>query len=266
MNGRGKTAWLLVLLVLAPLVLAETYYYDPRRLRPTDIYFNPTPEEMECAAMLNPGTAGQVTVNLGNLRAQLSCPAQPPVVVWGEDSNGNAIYAIGTIKVRFYGPGTYDGEYGTDTLMELLKSDYLLRLLVSGDLGEADIQYESPVRKPRITSPVSDSPNWHTWSSDERIEIDDARIIRKRNLGPNNRHCRVYNDRCWRADFIWSLPVRLVLHGGETGSPEMTVEFPSYPEDVFVSRTNQKAATQGISGGKLITFELRPIDPTDINP
>jgi len=250
------------LLLVFSVVCAQgvEYHYHPLKVRPSDIYFRPTATEMACAGLLNPSSDGEVGLNVSGVMLQLDCPQEGPVVVWGENSRGNKkFYAINTIRIRFYGPGTYDGQYGVDTLMEILKRDYLMRLLASGDLEPANVQYEAPVREPTIDSPLPDSPSWRRWRGDEAIEIDDALVSRKKNLGRGNRTCRkFYDDRCWRADFTWALPVRLVLSGSEAGFSKIDVSLPEWPEKVFVEASSGQSATLSVSGGVLLKIDVLP--------
>jgi len=238
------------------------YHYVAKGTAPAEVLFRPGAAELLCAGLLNRSGGGAVGLDTRGLRASLSCPAGPPVVVWGENSLGNGrIYAINRIKIRFYGPGTYDGAYGIDALLPVLKRDYYLRLLAAGDLEKAELQYLPPVVQPPVNAPVSDGPGWRTWSGEERLAIDDPLIIRKKNHGRAHEICKkVYGANCWGADFIWALPVRLALRGDETGSPTITVKLPLYPERAFVDRATGRVAALGVSGGELVEIRLIPIE------
>ena len=252
----------LALVTIAQAQLASHYYYWTSKLAPSRVYFRPSSQEMLCASLFNPTANGAVGLNPSGLLRQLGCPVGPPIVVWGENQRGKRkIYAINTIRVRFYGPGTYDGQNGTAALMRELKNNFLMRLLANGDLGRADMQYLPPLRRPAVNGPLPDSPAWQTWRGEERIEISDARIIRKRNLGRGNRTCqRLYGDRCWRADFIWALPIRLVLSGSENGSPVITVTLPGHPDAAFVDQATGQPAALGVGAGGLINIYLDPLE------
>ncbi len=254
-----------VVLALAGAAGAQSvarYHYVAKGTSPAEVFFRPGASELLCAALLNRSSGGRVSLDPRGLLARLSCPASPPVVVWGENSLGNGrIYAINRIRIRFYGPGTYSGASGIASLLRELKNNYYLRLLAGGDLGKAGLQYLPPVTKSPVTAPVPDSPDWRTWSSEEWLAIGDPLIIRKKNHGRAHEVCKkVYGANCWGADFIWALPVRLVLQGDETGSPTITVRLPLYPERAFVDRATGQTTALGVSGGELVRIRLEPIE------
>jgi len=256
---------ILLIIWLAQMPFAEAqssshYYYQTYKLAPSHIYFRPNSRDMTCASFLNPSGNSGVSLDVSGLLKQFSCPAKPPLVVWGENQRGSRkIYAINTIRVRFYGPGRYDGPSGITTLLQVIKNNYYIRILADGDLGLAEVQYLPPVRQPTINSPMADSPAWRSWRGEERIEIDTPQITKKRNLGRGNRTCRrLYGDRCWLADFVWALPVRLVIKGDEAGSPIINVALPKHPDAAFVNKTSGRSASLSVRDGSLVNIFLEP--------
>jgi len=223
------TRWLLGLIVCLALATgyaqssAATYRYASLRLKPSQLKFKPTSSEMMCASWLNP-TSNSSGVTVSGFTPP-GCPQQPPVVVWDKGKR----YSIRHVQIYFYGPGTYQNQAtGVSALVSLLKSNYQLRLLASGDLSVVKVQYEPPARQ-KVKTPVPDSPDWQDWQTENLIEIGKPKVKNATNHGANYRVCKTYFNHapCWSARLKWAVPVRLVLEGNEPpGSYTVVVTLP----------------------------------------
>ena len=237
--------------------IPTTYRYASHQLKPSVLNFMPTSSEMVCASWLNaaPNPSGVTVTGF----EPPGCPQQPPIVVWDEGRK----YAIRRIQIYFYGPGRYqNAATGVNALVNLLKADYRLRLLASGDLSVVKAQYEPPARRV-VKNPVPDSPDWQDWQTENLIELDTPKIRHTTNHRPNHPICNAYfNHRpCWSARLKWAVPVRLVLEGDEPpGSYSIVVTLPK--ESI--------APKQGIlplsaRGGQLYPVRILPL-PEELLP
>ncbi len=246
-----------LLLVLAGLGSAQVWYYNvdqDNRFDPPTLTFRPSALELMCAGLLEPGgtPAGGATVS--NITLPAGCPAAPPVVVYGTDPDtGDPVYAT-VLTVKFWGRRrANDRTYGTDALVRVIKRSYALQVDASGDLGRVDDQFLPPFATPPAAVPPLTGA-WTGWQASQTISFADPQISNVQNFNRRNRTCRdLYNDRCWTAVFTWVLPVRLVLHGNESGRAQLTLV-----PGLFVRRT---ATTLGVRGGAFEEPELKPYAP-----
>ncbi len=249
-------------LVLTAVVLfsslgwAQTWYYNvdqDTRLDPDTVNFAPTANDMLCAALLESGTTPAGGATVSNLSLPPFCPSDPPVVVWGTDpDSGDTVYAA-LLVVKFWGKNrANNGNTGTDRLISVIKQSYGFEVDASGDLDQADGQFSPPFTTPPVSSPVAGS-GWQRWQSSQDLSLLDPQVSDVQNHGWWNSTCQQlygYGSRCWSAVFTWALPVRLVVHGGEKGSYQLTLE----PKQ-FVQKT---AATLGVQGGELTRPSIVP--------
>ena len=249
-------------LVLTAVVLfsslgwAQTWYYNvdqDTRLDPDTVNFAPTANDMLCAALLEPGVTPAGGATVSNLSLPPFCPSDPPVVVWGTDpDSGDTVYAA-LLVVKFWGKNrANNGNTGTDRLISVIKQSYGFEVDASGDLDQADGQFLPPFTTPPVSSPVAGS-GWQRWQSSQDLSLLDPQVSDVQNHGWWNSTCQQlygYGSRCWSAVFTWALPVRLVVHGGEKGSYQLTLE----PKQ-FVQKT---AATLGVQGGELTRPSIVP--------
>ncbi|WP_457630919.1 hypothetical protein [Oceanithermus sp.] len=226
---------------------AQTWYYNvdqDTQITPATLDFDPTSQDLLCAALLEPGATPAGGVSVENLTLPAGCPSAPPVVVWGVDPDtGDTVYAA-LITVKFWGQKrSSNSRYGVDALVRVLKNNYALHVDASGDLDEADAQFLPPLTTPPVSGPVGGS-GWYAWRSAQSLSIADPEVSDVQNHYWWNRTCRrLYNDNCWSAVFTWALPVRLVVHGGEKGSYQVTITPGLFEE--------RSASTLSVSGGEL---------------
>ena len=251
--------WLAVLLsILMGLAMArsnvDVWYYDvdqDTRLDPDTVNFTPTANDMLCAALLESGTTPAGGATVSNLNLPSFCPSSPPVVVWGTDpDSGDTVYAA-LLVVKFWGKRRASNRRtGTDRLIDVIKQSYGFEVDASGDLDQADGQFLPPFTTPPVSSPVAGS-GWQRWQSSQDLSLLDPQVSDIQNHSRWNSTCqRLYGTRCWSAIFTWALPVRLVVHGGEKGSYQLTLE----PKQ-FVKKT---AATLSVQGGELTRPSIVP--------
>ena len=244
---RLVAAFLLAGLSLWTPAWGQTWYYNVDQdiqISPDELDFDPTSQDLLCATLLEPGSTPANGVNVDNITLPSGCPSSPPVVVWGVDPDtGDTVYAA-LITVKFWGQKRYgNSKYGVDALVRVLKNNYGLDIDANGDLNKVDAQFLPPLTTPPVASPVAGS-GWYAWQSNQSISLADPTISDKQNHSWWNRTCRrLYNDRCWSAVLTWALPVRLVVHGGENGSYQITLT-PGH----FAKKT---ASTLSVSGGEL---------------
>ena len=243
--------------LLGGLAFAQTWYYNvdqDNAFSPGTLNFSPSSEQLVCAGLLEPGAAPAGGATVSDLPLPAGCPAAPPVVVYGTDpASGDPVYAT-TLTVKFWGRRrANDRTYGTDPLIRLIKRSYALQVDASGDLQRVDDQFLPPfVTPPAGVPPLGGS--WYPWQDSQTVSLDEPRVSEVQNHPWWNRTCRnLYGDRCWSAVFTWVLPVRLVLHGNESGSAQLTLT-PGF----FVRRT---AATLEVRGGTFEAPELKPYAP-----
>ncbi len=244
---RLVAAFLLAGLGLWAPAWGQTWYYNVDQdiqISPDELDFDPTSQDLLCATLLEPNSTPPDGVSVDNIVLPSGCPSSPPVVVWGVDPNiGDTVYAA-LITVKFWGrKRSSDGRYGVDALVRVIKNNYALQIDASGDLDDADAQFLPPLTTPPINSAVGGT-GWYAWQSSQSLSLVNPEISDVQNHSRWNRTCRrLYNDRCWSAILTWALPVRLVVHGGENGSYEITVT-----PGLFEGKT---ASTLSVSGGKL---------------
>ncbi len=252
-----RRGFVALLLVLAGLGSAQVWYYNvdqDNRFDPTTLTFSPSALELMCAGLLEPGATPAGGASVSNLALPAGCPAAPPVVVYGTNPNsGDLVYAT-VLTVKFWGRRRADDRtYGTDPLVRLIERAYALQVDARGDLGRVDGQFLSPFTTPPAGVPPL-AGSWNAWQASQTISFGAPEISDVRNFNRRYPTCRsLYNDRCWTAVFTWVLPARLVLHGNETGSAQLTLT-----PGLFVRRT---AATLGVRGGAFETPELKPYEP-----
>lgn len=252
---RRLAVWLV--LALAGLGSAQTWYYNvdqDNRFDPSTLNFNPSALELMCAGLLEPGATPAGGATVSNLTLPAGCPATPPVVVYGTDPNtGDTVYAT-VLTVKFWGRRrANDRWYGTDPLIRLIKRSYALRVSASGDLARVDDQFLPPFTTPPASAPPL-TGSWYAWQDTQTLSFGDPQVSGVQNFGRRNATCRrLYGDRCWTAVFTWVLPVRLVLHGNETGSAQITLT-----PGLFVRKT---ASTLSVRGGAFAQPELKPYEP-----
>ena len=251
-----RLVFIVLVLGLFPFaqVWGQTWYYNVDQdisIAPENLDFNPDSQDLLCAVLLEPGSTPADGVTVTGIELPANCPANPPVVVWGIDPDtGDTIYAA-LITVKFWGQKrSTHNRYGTDALIDVLKNNYGLKIDASGDLNNVDTQFLPPLTTPPINSPVTAS-GWYAWQSEQSISLDDPEVSDIHNYSRRNRTCRrLYRDRCWSALFTWALPVRLVVHGEESGSYEITLT-----PGLFEAKS---ASTLGVSGGELINPQVLP--------
>ncbi|XOB98745.1 hypothetical protein ACMC9I_01230 [Deinococcota bacterium DY0809b] len=227
---------LLALFVLIGLGFAQTWYYNvdqANAFSPDTLNFNPSSEQLVCAGLLEPATAPAGGVAVSNLALPAGCPAVPPVVVYGTDpGTGDTIYAV-VFTAKFWGQKRWwDDTYGVDPLIEVLRQSYALQVSASGDLDQVDSQYSPPWTTPPINQPVPSS-TWYRWTDAQSLSLATPKVADQRNFTLlqcyfkgiyfEDEDGNIYYDRCWSAQLTWALPVRLVLHGTESGAPSVTL-------------------------------------------
>ena len=250
-----KRLLLAAVALLSSLGWAQTWYYNvdqDNRLDPDTVDFAPGANEMLCAALLNPGSVPAGGVAVDNLSLPPFCPANPPVVVWGTDPNsGNVVYAT-LLVTKFWGQRrARNSQTGTAALIRVVKRYYGFEVVATGDLNQADAQFLPPFTSPPINSPVTGG-GWNRWQGSQNMSLQDPQVSNVQDHRQSNSTCqRLFGTRCWSAVLTWALPVRLVVHGGEKGTHQITLE-PRY----FVKKT---ASTLSIHGGELTRPSLVPL-------
>jgi len=220
-----RRLWVLVLGL--GLGLAQTWYYEvPPSLTPANVYFQPSVQDMLCAAVLAPPTGGG-QLNVTNLPRPAGCPASPPVVVYGEDDHGQPVYGV-ELAIKFWGERRYqDRRRGVKALIRLLKNGYTYRILAQGDLAQVHAEYHPPFTQPPLNQPPPNGP-WQGFAAQQDLQFSDAEIQNATNYNwwdSESQTCLdLFNSfRCWSATLVWALPVRSVLHGGERGNFKITL-------------------------------------------
>lgn len=250
---------MLALIVLAGLGFAQTWYYNVDQnnaFSPATLTFIPTAEQLLCAGLLEPGAVPAGGARVNDLSLPAGCPARPPVVVYATDpASGNLVYAS-VLTVKFWGEKRANTKKtGTDALIQVIKDGWGLQVDASGDLGKVDAQFLPPFTKPPVTLPPLGG-NWYGWQTSQTVSFADPQVSEVHNYPKQNAVCsRLYGKRCWSAVFTWVLPVRLVLHGDETGSAQLTLT-----PGLFVRKT---AATLNlrVRGDTFEQPELKPYAP-----
>jgi len=231
-----------------------TWYYNVDQkiqITPTNLDFEPTSQDLLCAALLEPGSTPSGGVTVTGIELPADCPANPPVVVWGTDPDtGDTIYAA-LVTVKFWGKKrSTNGRYGVNALINTLKNNYGLKINASGDLDDVDAQFLPPLTTPPVDSPVTTS-GWYAWQSGQTISLKDPEVSDVHNYSQQNRRCQsLFKDRCWSALLTWALPVRLVVHGDENGSYQITVSPGHFRK--------KSASTLSVSDGELTSPEVLP--------
>lgn len=232
----------------------QTWYYnvdEDTQIYPITLDFNPTATDLLCAALLEPPTSGE-EVSVTNVTLPAGCPSLPPVVVWGVDPDtGDTVYAA-LIQFKFWGEKQYDDSfYGVDRLIRVLEDNYGLNINAGGDLDKVDAQFLPPLTTPPVSSPPNVANGWYAWRDRQSVSVGQPKVTDKENHWFINSTCwDLYKDNCWSAVLTWALPVRLVVHGGELGSYQISVT----PDD-FSEKT---AATLSVSGGELTQPRVLP--------
>jgi len=221
-------ALLLALLLAAPALTQHWALITDRiTLEPTAVYYDPTPEEMICALLLGgePSGAARPVIVSGADRAAaaLGCPSTPPVVVWGDDGTGGAVYALRVLYL-FYGPyDPTDPDWGTDALAAELAANWLAHFAYTNLPNVAQLERFGLLVEDRWR-PQDGLPATHTWAAlpglDDYIDFGTPTVRNPRTY--SGRRCTYYTgtSTCWRAWLVYSLPVRLVLKGTEPGVEE----------------------------------------------
>ena len=230
------------------------YYYNSSTMSmdPDVLDFTPSANDMLCAALLETTGAPADGTTVSDLSLPSFCSPTPPVVVWGADpDSGDTVYAA-LLVVEFWGQYSAGNQKtGVDRLIDSIKQSLGFRVGVSGDLDQVDAQFLPPFTTPPISSPAIDT-GWRRWQSSQDLSLLDPQVGDVQNYPRRYYVCRVlYGTSCWSAVFTWALPVRLVVHGGERGSHQLTLE----PVE-FVEKT---AATLGVYGGELVRPRVEPL-------
>jgi len=248
---------ILALFLVVGAASAQSWYYNVDQvnsLSPATVVFEPTPTQILCAGLLEPGVAPTGVATVSFLTFPTGCPAAPPVVVYGADpASGDPVYAS-VFTAKFWGRRQAShSSFGYARLIRLLKRSYALRVQASGDLGLVDDQFLPPFATPPAGLPPL-AGTWYSWQGSQTISLGDPQVANVQNHPRSHSICRyLYNERCWSALLIWVLPVRLVLHGDETGSAQITLT-PGF----FVRRT---AATLAVRGDEFEVPEVKPFGP-----
>ncbi|AEB10907.1 hypothetical protein [Marinithermus hydrothermalis] len=255
-----RWGWLLLALWWASPAGAQTlYYYEyPLRVAPAALEYRPTEQLLFCSAITQPpGPLPSGGVTLKNLPAAFAagCPLDaPPVVVWGEDpASGQVAYAL-EVSGRFWGMEGPGQRTTPDDLIALLEQAYALRVLGEGGGAAPRLEIAPQLRTPPYAPGAADA-----WTALEPVQLvgfatPEQRAYRR--YRPRDGICQLISGgryrRCWSVTFVWHLPVRLVLTGGEAGRFTLRLGV-----DTIEQRA--RAATLSARGGRLEAPRLEPV-------
>ena len=250
-------ARLLALVLLLTPAAAQWWRLYAQAIYPSTVNYEPTDQDMICGVVLGgvPSGTGDAVIVTGFDAAALGCPSSPPVVVWGDDGNGNTVYAA-TLGYLWLGPYTYDDPtWGSRALADYLAQNYYVHLQYDTLPAIAHWQrFDRQVTYPWDPSvPLPAGPAWRAPpATDDYLEFGDPLITRETNLSGFICTALVGASTCWYAVFYYALPVRLVIVGDESPDSEGWAQYFASPVLVAKSTVSTLSLRRGRSAPRLL--------------